>query len=131
MKVEWAKYIFDLRIGFRRGGKWKVGYLEFWKPVIQNFWNGIFTLNLYVVKTSLRIKTPTLMSNCKGFVTIPLLIPRVGMVIRYSHDRWFQAGIGYLFDRGEFGAKFVFSDWQTQEKFNPGVNAIGWNEGPV
>ncbi len=53
------------------------------------------------------------------------------MVIRFSHDRWFEAGIGYLFDRGEFGAKFTFMEWNAEEKFNPGVNAKGFEEGPV
>ena len=116
VKVEWAKYIFDLRIGFRSGGKWR-SYLGIWKPVIQNFWNGLFTVNVYVVKTTL--------------LGIPVLIPRVGVVVRFARDWWFEAGVGYLFDRGEFGAKFGVQNWYVEEQFNPGANAVGWNEGPV
>lgn len=58
-------------------------------------------------------------------------IPRVGVVIRPLHEWWFEAGIGYLFDRGEFGAKFTIQNWYVEEQFNPGTNAIGWNEGAV
>ena len=117
VKVEWARVIFDLRIGFKRGGKWRVLYLRFWTPVTQNFWNGILTVNVYVVKTTLW--------------KIPVLIPRINLVSRFARTWWFQAGIGYLFDRGEFGAKIVIANWENEEKFNPGVNAIGWEEGSV
>jgi len=85
--------------------------------VTQNFWNGIFTVNVYVIKT-----TP---------FGIPLLLPRVDVVIRPLHDYWFEAGIGYLFDRGEFGVKMVIMNWEREEIFNPGVNAMGWEDGPV
>lgn len=84
----------------------------------QNFWNGVLTINVYIVKTTL-------------FAFLPCLIPRIGMVIRFSHDYWFEAGIGVLFDRGEFGAKLTIMNWQIEEKYNPGCNAIGWEEGPV
>ena len=87
VEVEWAKYLFDLRIGFKSGGKWQVPYLKFWQPVTQNFWNGIFTLNIYLTKFKI-----------KG---IPMITPRVGLVIRYSRSRYFQFGVGILFDRGE------------------------------
>lgn len=117
VKVEWARYLFDLRIGYKSGGKWQEPYLKFWTLVTQNFWNGILTANLYVVKTHLW--------------KIPFLIPRVGVVIRFSHDWWFEAGIGYLFDRGEFGGKVTIMNWEAEEKFNPGCNARGWEEGPV
>jgi hypothetical protein len=75
------------------------------------------SINVYVVKTHIH--------------SIPLLIPRLGVVSRFSHDWWFEAGIGYLFDRGEFGAKFTIMNWYAEEKFNPGCNAAGWEEGPV
>ena len=117
VKVEWAIYLIDLRIGFRSGGKWKIATAHFWTPVTQNFWNGIFTLNIYVIKTHL--------------LGISILLPRVGVVIRFSHDWWFQFGIGYLFDRGEFGFKCIIANWYGQEKYNPGCNAYGWDEGPV
>ncbi|MCZ7404488.1 MAG: hypothetical protein O8C67_06105 [Candidatus Methanoperedens sp.] len=118
MKVEWAKYIIDVRLGFQKSGEWKFGTLQLWNPVTQNFWNGIFTLNVYVVKTTL-------------FRFFSLLVPRINLVCRFAHDHWFEAGIGYLFDRGEFGVKCVIQNWQNEEKFNPGVNAKGWEEGPV
>lgn len=117
VKVEWARYLFDLRIGFKTGGKWNRPYLKFWQPVTQNFWNGIFTVNVYVVKTTIL-----------GF---PVLLPRWGVVSRFARDWWFQAGAGYLFDRGEFGLKFVIMNWQSEEIFNPGCNARGWEEGAV
>lgn len=117
MRVEWASYLFDIRLGFIRKGKWSC-YLSVGKPVTQNFPNGIFTINAYVVKTTL-------------WNFLPILIPRVGVVIRPLHDWWFEAGIGYLFDRGEFGAKFVVMNWASEEKFNPGCNAKGWEEGSV
>lgn len=116
VKVEWATYFIDLRIGFKRNGKW-TSYIGVLKPVKQNFWNGILTFNVYVLKTHLWI--------------VPMLIPRVDVVIRFAHDWWFQFGVGYLFDRGEFGAKFTIQNWYTEEQFNPGCNAIGWAEGSV
>ena len=111
VEVEWARYIFDLRIGFKRGGRWQVPYLRFWQPVTQNFWNGIFTLNIYVIKTTLW--------------RVPVIIPRVGMVIRYSRNRYFQFGVGILFDRGEFGFKLNLAT-----RILPG-EPIGWEEGSV
>ncbi len=118
VKVEWSKSLFDLRLGVKKSGRWRIIFAQFWQPVEQNFWNGVFTTQLYVIKTKL-------------FGFIPLILPRVGVVIRYTHDRWFEAGIGYLFDRGEFGAKFTFMEWNAEEKWNPGCNAKGWNEGSV
>ncbi len=53
------------------------------------------------------------------------------MVIRPLRDWWFQAGIGYLFDRGEFGAKCIITNWKTDAKYNPGKNSWGWDEGPI
>jgi hypothetical protein len=117
VKVEWARYLFDLRIGVRSGGKWRICRCEAWKPVTQNFWNGILTVNAYVIKTHIW--------------GVPVIIPRVGVVIRFAHDWWFESGIGYLFDRGEFGAKFTIMNWEGEERFNPGCNARGWEEGPV
>ena len=116
VQVEWAKYLVDLRIGFLRAGRW-TSSLRFWTPVTQNFWNGIFTFNLYVIKTHLW--------------RVPVLIPRVNLVIRPFRNYWFETGIGYLFDRGEFGGKFVVQSWANEEIYNPGVNAKGWEEGAV
>ena len=117
VKVEWARYIFDLRIGFKSGGSWKGLYLKFWQPVEQNFWNAILSINVYVLKTHIW--------------WIPLLLPRIGVVSRFTYNYWFEAGVGYLFDRGEFGAKLVIMNWNEEEKSNPGVNARGWDAGPV
>lgn len=83
----------------------------------QNFWNGVFTINLYVTKFHLW--------------RIPMLTPRVGVVIRFAHNYWFQAGIGFLFDRGDFAAKCIISSFDSQEQWNPGCNAQGWDEGAV
>lgn len=117
VKVEWAKYLFDLRIGFKRDGKWKIGYVGLWNPVTQNFWNAVMSCNVYILKTTLW--------------NIPIIIPRVNLVIRFAHDYWFEAGIGYLFDRGEFGAKCVIMNWAHEEIYNPDCNAESWNEGNV
>ncbi len=116
VKVEWARYLIDLRLGFKRGSSWKI-YFGVWKPVTQNFWNGILTINAYVVKTHLG--------------PVPVLIPRMNVVVRFTRNYWFEAGIGYLFDRGEFGGKFVVQNWTTEEIYNPGCNAKGWEEGSV
>lgn len=116
VKVEWARYLVDLRLGFKRGNSWKI-YLGVWTPVTQNFWNGIFTFNLYVVKTRV--------------LGVGILIPRIAVVVRFAHDWWFEAGVGYLFDRGEFGGKLVIQNWDNEEIYNPGVNAKGWEEGAV
>jgi len=113
VKVEWARYLFDLRIGFKRGGKWKALHLEFWTPVTQNFWNGIFTANIYIVH-----------AHIWG---IPMIFPRPNLVIRPLRDWWFETGIGFLFDRGEFGVKFVIMNW-----FNEGgIDAWDHEEGSV
>lgn len=117
IRVEWARTIVDIRLGFKSSdGKWH-SQVQFWIPTTQNFWNGIFTFSIYVIKTHLW--------------KIPILIPRFGMVVRFAYNWWFEAGIGYLFDRGEFGAKCVVMNWYSEEEHNPGCNAVGWNEGPV
>ena len=110
VKVEWSKVIFDLRIGFKNGGSWQALLLKLWTPVEQNFWNGILTANLYL----------TLFYLWK----IPILTPRVGLVIRFAYDWYFQFGVGILFDRGEFGFKLRIA------KMEPG-DAPGWDEGSV
>ena len=109
VKVEWHRYILDLRLGFKREGKWKC-YLAFWKPVTQNFWNGIFTFNIYIIKTTIK--------GC------PMIIPRFNLVIRPVKDYYFECGAGYLFDRGEFGIKCIISK-------SEGSDAQGFNEGSV
>jgi hypothetical protein len=116
VRVDWHTSLLDIRLGFKRNGKWKCLF-QTMKPVEQNFWNGIFTFQFYIIKTS--------------FGKIPIIIPRIGMVIRFAYDWWFEAGIGYLFDRGEFGAKLTIMNWKSEEKYNPGCNAKGWEEGAV
>lgn len=121
VKVEWAYYLVDVRLGFKREGKWK-SYCQWpWnlQPVTQNFWNAIFSLNIYVVFF--------------WAWKIPILIPRLAINIRYSEFHGFQACTpAYLFDRGEptFG-KFRFYCWFVENIFNPGVNAPGWEEGAI
>lgn len=111
VEVEWAKYLFDIRLGFVRGMKWYC-YLGLWKPVTQNFWNGIFTFNIYVIKTRIG--------------GIPMILPRVGLVIRFARNRYFQTGAGILFDRGEFAWKFRIAD-----AIKEGDTTVGWEEGSV
>lgn len=124
---DWSVYLIDLRLGFKREGKWR-SYLSFLKPVTQNFWNGIFTFNIYITKA-------------KNF---PMIFPRFGLVFRPIRNYWFQIGLGWLFDRGEFGAKMVITEWWNDRIANPGQWAVDgdpttvtphaakdWNEGSV
>jgi hypothetical protein len=105
----WSKYIFDLRIGFKQNNKWVPFYLTLFSPVTQNFQNGIFTFNIYLIGT-------------KYFI-----FPRFNLVIRFHSDIWFQSGIGWLFDRGEFAIKMVITKWSK----DCSGDAIGYNEGGV
>jgi hypothetical protein len=116
---EWSRYLIDIRIGFRRTRRWR-SLIHFWTPTTQNFWNGIFTFNLYLT-----------MAHIWGR-RIPFLFPRFDVVIRFHRDWWFAWGVGILFDRGEFGwtGPAVFN-FQGQLKHNPGCIAPGWEEGGV
>lgn len=126
-----SAYIFDLRLGFKRAEKWKSYWNSAWKwerdawwkvhtwrlkwdwgkaPVTQNFWNGIFTINSY------------LMEDDKGKKHL-----RIGLVFRPLRDWWLEIGIGRLFDRGEWARKCVIFNWQHNGK----IDAEGWNEGSV
>jgi hypothetical protein len=107
----WAFYIFDVRLGFKRQGKWRC-YFDFFGPVTQNFWNGVFTINVYIVAS-------------KWFV-----FPRINVVSRFTSTHWFQFGLGWLFDRGEFGGKLVIMNQAGEKEFSPG-DAQGWDEGSV
>lgn len=109
VKVEWHKYLIDLRLFFKRDGKWHY-YLALWKPVKQNFWNGIFTFNIYIIKTTI-----------KGY---PMIIPRFDLVFRPLKNWYLEIGCGYLFDRGEFGLKCAVYNQES-------CDAIGWEEGSV
>ena len=110
-----AYTLFDLRVGFKRAGKWKIARLYAFQPVKQNFWNAMFSLQIYVTIPR----------------RFPFPFPRIAISSRYSESAWFQTHIGWLFDRGEFGAKFVFSNLKADAPFNPGVNASGWDEGGI
>ena len=123
VKVEWARYLFDLRLGFKRDGRWK-SYIQWppWKlqPATQNFWNGIFTFNVYVVMF--------------WAWKIPVVVPRIAINIRYSenHGLQIQPFPAILFDRGELNfGKLRSYCWFQEEKTNPDVNARGWEEGPI
>lgn len=113
VKVEWAIYLIDLRLGFRsnKNGKWS-SYFAIGGPVTQNFHNAIFTLNIYIVKTTIR--------------KIPFVFPRINLVFRPLRNWWFETGIGILFDRGEFAFKIVIMHWPDASG-----DAEGWNEGNV
>jgi hypothetical protein len=112
VRVEWAISIFDLRIGYKSGGSWVPIYLRLFGPVTENFWNGIFTLNVYLTKFTVR--------------GVPVVTPRVGLVIRFAHDYYFQCGAGILFDRGEFGWKLRIAN-----AIKEGDQTVGWEEGSV
>lgn len=115
-----SAYVYDLRLGFKRDGKWKYYWNSAfnwklkWKwekaPVTQNFHNGIFTANAYVVE------------DIKGDRYL-----RVGVVFRPLRDWWFEAGIGRLFDRGEFAVKCVVMNWYSEG----GIDAWDHEEGSV
>ena len=123
VKVEWSVYLIDLRLGFKREGKWKC-LLEFLKPVEYSFNNGILTFNIYIIKT-------TLWNWC------PMIIPRINVVIRPLYNWYFEFGVGYLAGRGEFGFKCVVYNWEKEnaEAFANGNyktgDAKGWEEGSV
>lgn len=117
VNVEWHCSLIRLNLGFKRNGKW-MSSLSFLGPVNQNFWNGILTFQLYVIKTTL-------------WHRIPVIFPRIGFVIRPLRDWWFEAGIGFLFDKGQFAVKCTIMNWWNEEKHNPGVNAWDHEEGAV
>jgi hypothetical protein len=112
IKPEWSRYLIDIRLGFKRNGKW-MSTFRVWKPVTVNFPNGIFTFNVYVVKTTLWNK-------------IPFLFPRYDVVFRPLKNWWFESGFGYLFDKGFLAFKFVVMKWPDDPS-----DAEGWNEGTV
>jgi hypothetical protein len=116
IKPEWSRYLVDIRLGFKRNGKW-TSYCQWppWnlEPVTQNFWNGILTFNIYIVKTILWGK-------------IPFLFPRYDVVIRPFKNWWFESGFGYLFDKGFLAFKFVVMKWPDST-----ADAQEWNEGSV
>ena len=114
-----AAYLYDIRLGFKRDGKWHcyfnsaVNRLSWdWAkaPVTQNFWNGILTANFYVMQDD-RGKNHW----------------RVGLVIRPLHDWWLETGVGRLFDRGELAIKLTIMNWYKEGK----IDAFGWDEGSV
>jgi len=113
---EWHCSLLDIRLGFKQNGKWKCLF-QMGKPVEQNFWNGIFTCQLYIVKTTIG--------------KMPMILPRFGVVSRFARNWWFEAGAGWLFDKGQPAFKLTIMNWEAEEKFNPGVNAKGWDGGPV
>jgi hypothetical protein len=103
-----AYTLFDLRIGFTRQGVWKIARLYALQRVKQNFWNAMFALQIYVTIPR----------------RFPLPFPRVALSCRYSESAWFQTHIGWLFDRGEFAVKFVFSNLDRDKTSNPGQWAV-------
>ena len=148
VKVEWHRYLIDLRLGFIRDGKWKC-YIGFWKPVEQNFHNGILTFNFYIVKgvwvwywpviytlvNSLLIGLPYWIWGMNWVpwlaVWMVMTIPcwffhlRYDFVFRPLHDWYFESGIGILFDRGEMAIK------PCVVYHNEGSDTRGWDEGYV
>lgn len=107
--------LFDLRVGFKRAGKWKIARFYALQPVKQNFWNAMLALQIYITIPR----------------RFPFPFPRIALSSRYSESAWFQTHLGWLFDRGEFAGKFVFSSLGKDSIFNPGVNAPGWEEGGI
>jgi len=116
IKPEWSRYLVDIRLGFKRNGKW-MSTFQIWKPVTVNFPNGIFTFNIYIVKTTL-------------WGWLPFLFPRYDVVFRPLRNWWFESGFGYLFDKGFLAFKFVVMNWNKEKPFSGG-DAVGWDEGSV
>jgi hypothetical protein len=147
----WSKYLFDLRIGFKKSDKWIPIYLKFWKDTTQNFQNGIFTINFYITRAKFHwgwaviyaalntilwflynlIAPEQLIYSLSAGIIITassfFFHPRINLVIRPLFNWWFQFGCGILFDRGEFGIKLVGTKWSQ----DCSSDAIGYNEGSV
>jgi hypothetical protein len=157
VKVEWHRYLIDLQLFFKREGKW-TSYLAFWKPVTQNFHNGVFTFNIYVSKGEWRWDWPIIYTTVNAIlIGIPYLIwgttlipwlcvwllitipcwfvhPRINIMFRPLRDWYGEFGLGILFDRGEFGLKLSIYDWKKEnvESGETGTSDTrGWNEGSV
>ena len=115
INVSWAWTILDLRIGYRRiEGKWVL--IDLFAPyrTRQNFWNGVFTIQVYIV-------------GWKWFMW-----PKLNIVFRPLRDWWFEGStLGILFDSGVIHAKFVIFNWQKEQGVGQGGDAIGWEEGSV
>jgi hypothetical protein len=155
INILWHRYLIDLRLGFIRTydlkpdkKEWKC-YIDFWKPVEQNFWNGILTFNIYIVKgvwvwywpviytiiNSTLVGVPYLIWGTNWIpwlcvwtgITIPCWFFhfRYDFVFRPLHDWYFESGIGILFDRGEMAIK------PCVVYHNEGSDARGWDEGSV
>lgn len=120
VKVDWAITLLDLRIYFKRSDGQKVlFYLAGLYPVRQNFWNGLVTVQVYLVKWT-------------AFKFLPFAWPKLFLVIRPCHKYWLAISTpGPLFDRGEFQAKFGILNWNNEAKWNPPGDAKNWEEGSV
>ena len=113
VKVEWSLTLLDLRVYFKRSDGQRVFfYLAGLYPTKQNFWNGLVTIQIYLVKWT-------------AFKFLPFAWPKLFIVVRPCSSRVLEISTpGVLFDRGEFHAKFAFM------RLEPG-DATNWNEGSV
>lgn len=120
VKVDWAITLFDLRIYFtRKDGQRIFFYLAGLYFTQQNFWNGLFTVQIYLMKWT-------------AFKFLPFAWPKLLIVFRPCHKYWLAISTpGPLFDRGEFQCKFAIQNFDNEERWNPGCNASGWNEGTI
>jgi len=115
VKPDWAITIYDLRIlykgldGYWRLFDWRLPY-----KTTQNFWNALFSLQIYIVKWKW------------------LVIPKLHLVFRPCHKYCLLiATPGLLFDRGEIHAKFAIMNWQTEREVYGCNEPRLWDEGSV
>lgn len=134
VKVSWAITLFDFRFLYRKekwqnkhdkwvdlqkmwdeGWElqryWKVFHLDGFYPTQENFWNGVFTFQIYLVAW-------------RWFIW-----PRLSICIRPLRDWYFLFNTpGWLFDCGKLSkGKFVIFNWYKEGK----IDAYGWEEGSV
>ena len=115
VKVLWAYTILDIRLfHIGKDDKWRVLDIRLPYKTEQNFWNGFFTIQIYLVAWRF------------------FIWPKLHIVFRPCKRYYLLIGTpGLLFDRGEIHAKFALMDWQ-QEKDIYGCNEpTGWEEGSV
>jgi hypothetical protein len=158
VKPIWSVYLIDLRLFFQRAGKWKC-YLSFNKPVTQNFWNSVFSFNIYITKAKWMTAWPIiyiflnalLLGIILGIKTLFCLA--LSWSISVDWMLWFYIWLAmeilccFVHPRFgivirplhdwyfEAGAGILFDRGEMGIKFNvyhnEGSDAKGWDEGSV
>jgi len=120
VRVSWALTLLDLRFVYKgKDGKWRL--LDWRLPyrTEQNFWNGLFTVQLYLVGW-----TDSLGNRW--------FWPKLHFVFRPCRRYYLLISTpGLLFDRGEFQAKFALMDWISERDEYGCTEPPGWEEGSV